>query len=156
MPLSDHRDTACPKTPKSRFEKTLVQRWPDAVGIGFPKCGTGTLGFIDCHSKLVFREAEPYFWNSRGKCSSRAGRSSFYDFLDRENGGLKEYTVPMAASDEILIEKTPDYTLGSQSVLKARAQHMKNQMPEVKLLVLLCDPATRAFSHIRHQSNVSF
>ena len=63
---SRHRDTACPLTPKERLEKDLKVRWPDAVGIGFPKCGTSSLGFVDCHSKLVFREAEPYYWNNQG------------------------------------------------------------------------------------------
>lgn len=67
MALSEHRDTACPRTPNDRFKKELIQRWPDAIGIGFPKCGTGTLGFIDCHSKLVFRESEPAFWNGPSK-----------------------------------------------------------------------------------------
>ena len=64
MPKSEHRDTSCPVTPIERYNKTRKHRWPDAIGIGFPKCGTGTMGFIDCHSKIVFREAEPYFWNS--------------------------------------------------------------------------------------------
>jgi len=67
---------------------------------------------------------------------------------------LKEYQIPTAAKDEILIEKTPDYTLGSQTTLKNRANSIKEKMPNAKLLVLLCDPATRAFSHIRHQANV--
>ena len=64
MPESEHRDTSCPVTPIERYQKPRRHRWPDAIGIGFPKCGTGAMGFIDCHSKLVFREAEPYFWNS--------------------------------------------------------------------------------------------
>ena len=64
MPESEHRDTSCPVTPIGRYEKPRRHRWPDAIGIGFPKCGTGAMGFIDCHSKIVFREAEPYFWNS--------------------------------------------------------------------------------------------
>ena len=39
MPLSDHRDTACPytKLPKSK----RLERYPDIIAIGMPKCGTG-------------------------------------------------------------------------------------------------------------------
>ena len=70
------RDTACPMTPKDRFKKNLEYRWPDAIGIGFPKCGTGTLGFIDCSSKLVFREAEPYYWNNAKRLSEGFNRKS--------------------------------------------------------------------------------
>lgn len=62
VPLSRHRDTACPKTLKSTTGR--IQRYPDVIGIGFAKCGTSTLGFIDCHSKMVFREAEPMYFNS--------------------------------------------------------------------------------------------
>ena len=51
IPLSYRRDTACVKTPYSRFYKKLTEKWPDAVGIGFPKCGTSTLSFLDCHSR---------------------------------------------------------------------------------------------------------
>lgn len=51
IPLSYRRDTACLKTPNSRFDKKLIEKWPDAVGIGFPKCGTSTLSFLDCHSR---------------------------------------------------------------------------------------------------------
>ena len=56
------------------------------VGIGFPKCGTGSLAFFDCHPKIVFREAEPDFWDRR--------RTSYE---------LKDYILPNASSAEILI-----------------------------------------------------
>jgi len=53
-----HLNTACPMTSKSRISKKLEQRWPDAIGIGFPKCGTSATSFIDCHSKFVYRDGE--------------------------------------------------------------------------------------------------
>ena len=59
------------------------------------------------------------------------------------------YPVPEAAFDEILIEKTPDYSGGGQSALKDRAEFMKKTMGEdTKIIVFLCDPALRANSHI--------
>ena len=72
----------------------------------------------------------------------------------RAVSGLKAYAIPAAASDEILIEKTPDYSLGTATTLRLRAQMMQKSMPNVKLIVLLCDPASRAFSHIKHQTKV--
>ena len=35
-----------------------------------------------------------------------------FGFSVRMSGGLVDYTLPKAALDEILIEKTPDYSLG--------------------------------------------
>ena len=77
--------------------------------------------------------------------------------------------IPRAADDEILIEKTPSYTLGrlsysnsyssyslgSREKLLEQAKAMKSKMPDVKLLVNICDPAKRAFSHIKHHTTVS-
>ena len=69
--------------------------------------------------------------------------------------GLTEYPIPRAAEDEILIEKTPSYSLGSGERLLKEAKAMKSKMPDVKLLVNICDPAKRAFSHIKHHATVS-
>ena len=131
-----HLNTACPMTPKSRLVKNLRQRWPDAIGIGFPKCGTSATSFIDCHSKFVYRDGEGYFWTNPKKVEQ----------------GLVEYPIPEAADDEILIEKTPDYSLGGYQTLRHRAELIKKNVPKAKLIVYLCDPALRAFSHIKMQS----
>ena len=69
MPLSDRQDSACPLSQIKRFDKKLTLRFPDAIGIGFPKCGTSALSFLDCHSKFVFRRNDPYYWNNDRKCS---------------------------------------------------------------------------------------
>ena len=57
LPVNQRRDTACPLT-KFNETRKRVKRWPDIIGIGAPKCGTGTIAFFDCHSNIVFREAE--------------------------------------------------------------------------------------------------
>ena len=46
------------------------------------------MAFFDCHSKVIFREAEPDFWDRR---------------VDSYN--LKDYILPNASSEEILIGK---------------------------------------------------
>ena len=38
LPVDQRRDTACPYTLKN---EKRVKRWPDIIGIGAPKCGTG-------------------------------------------------------------------------------------------------------------------
>ena len=46
------------------------------------------MAFFDCHSKVIFREAEPDFWDRH---------------VNSYN--LKDYILPNASSDEILIGK---------------------------------------------------
>ena len=54
------------------------------------------MDFIDCHPKLVFRASEPYY-----QASTKA-----------IEGGFVEYAIPKVSSDEILIDKIPDYSVG--------------------------------------------
>ena len=42
LPLDQRRDTACPYTLKNETRQR-IKRWPDIIGIGAPKCGTGLL-----------------------------------------------------------------------------------------------------------------
>ena len=54
---SKRLDTSCPLRLKKRM-KHRVEKWPNVISIGFGKCGTGSLAFIDCHPDLVFRAVE--------------------------------------------------------------------------------------------------
>ena len=57
-------DTGCPVQIRNFTNtKPKKKRWPDAIGIGFAKCGTGSLAFLDCHPSIVFRKNEPNFFN---------------------------------------------------------------------------------------------
>ena len=116
MPESERRDTACPVTKDIKGRKR-IEKYPDVIGIGVPKCGTGTLAFFDCHSKIVFRESEPIYFNTR-----------------RARKGLGAYAVPYASKDEILIEKSPEYSKGGRNELLARANEIKKQIPHARLL----------------------
>ena len=114
LPRSERRDTACPIMPV-RFDR--VKRWPDIIGIGAPKCGTGALAFFDCHSRIRFRESEGRMWTT-----------------DKWRHGLDAYALPLAAPDEILIEKTPETMNGDYSTLLKRAQLIKEHVPHARLL----------------------
>ena len=35
-----------------------IKRYPDAIGIGFAKSGTGTMVTFDCHSNIVYSDIE--------------------------------------------------------------------------------------------------
>ena len=53
---------------------------------------------------------------------------------DLWQGGLENYALPLAAKDEILIEKTPETMNGSNDELLARARLIKKYVPDAKLL----------------------
>ena len=42
LPKNQRRDTACPFTYKNET-RHRIKKWPDIIGIGAPKCGTGKL-----------------------------------------------------------------------------------------------------------------
>ena len=51
LPDDQRRDTSCPMTLVKK-NQVRIKRWPDIIGVGFPKCGTGTMAFLDCHSDI--------------------------------------------------------------------------------------------------------
>ena len=149
------------------------------IGIGFAKCGTGSLDFLDCHpsSKLyllsslfnkllfqvTFRTSEPKFF-STDKIVDRIiektenfPKPDFMSDVDLRNlqYELKEFReeymrrVPLAADDEILIEKSPQYSGGGSTEVRIkRAKAMKALNPEVKIIGIACDPVKRAYSQL--------
>ena len=68
------------------------------------------------------------------------------------NQGLAGYALPYAAENEILIEKTPHYTFGSNRKLSEIASRIKNSKIEnPKLIIFLCDPTKRYLSSVKQQ-----
>jgi len=58
--------------------------------------------------------------------------------------------MPLATSDEILIEKSPQYSGGgSNEVRLERAKAMKAINPNIKLIGIACDPVKRAYSQLK-------
>jgi len=141
-------DHACPYTIRST-NQTLVHRVPDVIGIGFAKCGTGALAFLDCHPKIVFRTTEPRFFSKEAildkiihahKTNNRTTLQYFRHYYARH--------LPAAAPDEILISKSPQYAGGEEKLRQKRAKAMKIINPKIKLLAIACDPSRRAFSQL--------
>ena len=62
--------------------------------------------------------------------------------------------IPPVADDEILLVESPVYlsgTTGSYPVEKI-AHIIKKNVPNAKFLVILCDPAKRLYSHLKHMT----
>ena len=97
------------------------------------------MAFFDCHTKIVFREAEGNYW-------------SHFEGKNDIKPKLSDYAIPMASPDEILIEKTPHIMNRGYDLLKYRAELMKKTIKGVKLLVMLCDPVKRFISMEKHHT----
>ena len=97
------------------------------------------MAFFDCHRRIVFREAEGNYW-------------SHFEGLNDPKPTLSEYAVPMASSDEVLIEKTPHIINRGYKKLKYRAQMINKTIKGVKVLVMLCDPVKRFISLEKHHT----
>jgi len=141
-------DHACPMTIRS--SGNLRHRVPDVIGIGFAKCGTGALAFLDCHPDITFRTTEPRFFSKEAMLDNilRAARTK--DHLQLKHfRDMYSRTLPMASSSDILIEKSPQYAGGATSLRLKRAKAMKAINPNMKLIAFACDPSRRAFSQLK-------
>ena len=110
-------DTACPYQIRSTQDPAKQRkRFPDAIGIGIAKSGTGSMAFLDCHSKIRFRALEPGVFPLKrfdgGAANIYTDHWPFtYGTLEGEiKGDIGGYLIPEVADDEFLIEKTPTYS----------------------------------------------
>ena len=154
-------DSACPFK-ISRSDKPRVPRLPDAIDIGVAKAGTGSLAFLDCHPDIVFRAFEPDAYPTSRSMSTLSEseleekRKSAAPYKSHCRGSFSDMTIPLAAQDEFLIEKTPMYarqahchTKEKESCILTRARQMKLINPDVKLFMFITDPIERIVSHVK-------
>jgi hypothetical protein len=128
----NRQDTSCPL---AQNENRRIDKMPNLIAVGFAKCGTGSLSFLDCHSQigksyknpvvesrfiLVFRFVEPSFFGNSEKLR--------HDKFIGKNV-LDGYNLPKAHESEILVEKTPGYMNGQTSNLRNKFQLMKEFSP---------------------------
>ena len=117
------------------------------------KCGTGTLGFLDCHPNIAFRGTEPRYFldESTNEAIIRAWRTKDKSKLHILR---HRYTnrLPRAARDEYLIEKSPQYIGGeTYDGMVKRAWAMKILNPKLKIIIVTCDPIKQMYSQFRMQ-----
>ena len=117
------------------------------------KCGTGTLGFLDCHPNIAFRGTEPrYFLEDSVNMAiiqawRRGDKSKLHILRHRYTNRL-----PRAARDEFLIEKSPQYIGGgTYDGMVKRAWAMKIMNPNLKIVIVTCDPVKQMYSQFKMQ-----
>nr|XP_039251084.1 heparan sulfate glucosamine 3-O-sulfotransferase 6-like [Styela clava] len=102
-------------------------RFPDVIGIGVQKCGTAAVNlFLNLHPHIRALQGEGQFFAK-----------------DLEKMGLNYYKnmLPAAADHEIVMEKSPSYFWRY-----GIAKKMHKIMPDLKIIVILCNPIQRALS----------
>ena len=98
-----------------------MKRYPDAIGIGFAKSGTGTMVTFDCHSNIVYSDIEG--------CAFKPNAP--------RPPALETYHIPKAHPEEFLIEKSPQYARGDRKILTNTAQRMLDANPNMKLFAFI-------------------
>lgn len=106
------------------------RRAPDFLVIGAQKCGTSALRRnLEAHEAIAMAPGEVHFFNRPINWKK----------------GFDWYLDHFAHPDKLQGEKTPDY-LDSP----ASPRRIAKLLPGAKLIVLLRDPVTRAYSHWNH------
>ncbi|CAL1533583.1 unnamed protein product [Lymnaea stagnalis] len=105
-----------------------IRRFPKALIIGFGKCGTrALLSFLSIHPYITAHGSEVHFYTS--------------DKLFAK--GYKWYLneMPFSYSNQITIEKSPDYVCSRRAL-----QEISAQFPDIKLIILVRNPVERLVS----------
>ena len=124
------------KQRQNEEEPQYEKRMPDLIIIGMQKCGTTVLKyFLEAHPKLI----------------ATVGEVHFFEKDENFEKGKEWYLgrMPNAPPDFFIIEKTPDYM--AVPIVAKRIFEMK---PEMKLVVVTCNPVKRTFSNYLHLKSV--
>ena len=107
---------------------------PNVIGLGVKKCGTTALH---------------YYMNAHPKVKVPPEHEELGFFDRRFDYGLDWYLerLPFVADDEVVFEKTPKYF-----VFPPALDRIAQTVPNVKFIILLCNPVDRAFSDYRQGS----
>ncbi|XP_003726947.2 heparan sulfate glucosamine 3-O-sulfotransferase 1 [Strongylocentrotus purpuratus] len=112
-------------------ERSCSKSVPNVLIIGSKKCGTTTLkNFLGFHPQIAAAETEAHYYDT----NIFMGLDWFIDQL------------PYALPNQLVVEKTPRYLVypGVQEKMK------KDLSPDIKLIIVLREPVTRAISDFTH------
>jgi len=133
--VEDERERLWEATEKRLIGRPTAHRLPDVICIGVEKCGTHALfQFMESHPLIRWREPyEAHYFTEPER---------FKDF--------DHYRESMPLAEDICIvgEKTPAYF---NFLPKEIPTNIRRMIPNVKLIVILCDPVRRVVSDFVHE-----
>nr|XP_018672475.2 heparan sulfate glucosamine 3-O-sulfotransferase 4-like [Ciona intestinalis] len=110
---------------------------PDVIGLGIRKCGTGVfVKFLEKHGSFAI----PKYINYETEYFTR----NYVKGLDWYKSLFKD-----VASDKVKVEKTPHYYYTEPYDM---AERMLKLNPNLKVFLILCEPAARAYSCFVHHN----
>ncbi|XP_055898778.1 heparan sulfate glucosamine 3-O-sulfotransferase 1-like isoform X2 [Biomphalaria glabrata] len=105
-----------------------VRRFPQAVIIGFGKCGTrAMLTFLSLHPYIVIHHEEVHFYTE-----DKLYAKGYKWYLNQ---------MPFSYSNQVTMEKSPDYVCSNRA-----RQEIAEHFPDCKLIVLVRNPVVRIVS----------
>ena len=119
------------ETVNDHFEPIHVL--PHSIIIGVAKCGTYAL-------KRMMEDIYPNVFAARGEVRF------FTEHYDEGIESYKKKLPPMKSPQDIIIEKSPGYFVHSEAALR-----IYKDSPKSKLILIVCDPVRRMFSHWLHE-----
>lgn len=105
---------------------------PDFLIVGAQKCGTSALRVnLRAHDGIAIPADELHFFNNKNKWEQ----------------GLDWYCQHFPHTDLLQGEKTPEYLSNPRA-----AERIARIIPSAKIIIMLRDPVTRAYSHWNHMT----
>jgi len=122
------RREASSKLIEDEMSKEKYQDFPNAIIIGFRKCGTrALLNFLLHHPNVVTSKIEQHFYDVD---SNFAKGYQWYKSLQ-----------PFKSKNQIILEKTPAYVRSERA-----RREISNRFPNTKLIAVVRDPVDRLVS----------
>ncbi|XP_077976439.1 heparan sulfate glucosamine 3-O-sulfotransferase 6-like [Styela clava] len=111
-----------------------TKRLPNIIGIGVKKCGTEAM--------ITFIRQHPFIKTPNYK-------ETFF-FNEKYDKGLDYYKsqMPEVTDGELIMEKTPPYF---NSPPESLPEIINKDVPNAKLILVLCDPVKRSYSDFIHE-----
>ena len=118
-----------------RIKQGYKKRLPKVIIIGCKKCGTSYFrSVLTLHPNIRLSSIEPHFFDVKCRNEKICGKNQYRN------------AMPYSFRDQITMEKTPAYWKDPRV-----ARALKHMLPEMKLILLVREPACRIVSDYRHE-----
>ena len=167
----NHKENKIKKFASSIYKNNLIL--PNLIGIGCKKCGTGAFeNYMKYHPNfMISASTEPHFFDAHYDEGPKYYRQQFghidlnkkmKNLIDlsnklslEKNSSSNSLEISGNPNKMFIYEKTPKYITISEVPSRIKEFYEKygfyqNQWKDLRFLVVLCNPADRAFSDFVH------
>ena len=142
-----------------------IKRLPDFLVVGAMKGGTSAsvinlkkhpdIWMVDSITKLETKTTYDYkLSDTKGGLNAPHKEMDFWNYTDNFNKGLEFYSSYFNSDTKLVGEASPNYFHLEEKNHRGCLPRMMKNIPDVKIIILLRDPITRAFSHWNMIQNI--